>query len=219
MVSGAAGNAGEHTCARVKIAKNNEIWRWEMRGLMITALALFLGISGMAHAADAQQPAAQKPPAAVIGVVDMQSIAMESDPAKAAKDEMESKYGKEKAALEKRGAALKKQAESLKNPKTSDEKRRSFITTKQKLDQDTRNFVRKVEQDEVKFRQDMVTMIYSAAYQVARAKGFNFVVDIVGGGVLYADKSMDITKDVMAEVNRLYQENKNKAPTAAPEKK
>lgn len=155
-----------------------------------------------------------------IGVVDMQAVATQSEPAKAAKNQLEAKYGKERAALEKQGAALKKQAEGLKNPKTTDEKRRAFIRAKQKLDNDTRNFLRKVEQDEVKLRQDMVTLVFSATYEVARAKGYNFVVDVTAGGVLYADKAMELTDEVLAEVNRLYKEKKpetDKAPAKAAE--
>lgn len=159
--------------------------------------------------------AAQTPAPVKIGVVDMQAVATQSEPALAAKNQLESKYGKERAALEKQGAALKKQAEGLKNPKTSDEKRRAFIRAKQKLDNDTRNFLRKVEQDEVKLRQDMVTLVFSATYEVARAKGYNFVVDVTAGGVLYADKSMELTDEVLAEVNRLYKQKKPATDNAA----
>ena len=67
-----------------------------------------------------------------------------------------------------------------------------------------------MEQDEVKLRQDMVTMVFNATYNVAQKKGFNFVVDITAGGVLYADQTMDLTQDVLAEVNRLHKEDKAK---------
>jgi outer membrane protein len=140
----------------------------------------------------------------------MQTVASQSAPAEAAKKQMDEKFGKERDALEKQGEALKKKAESLKNPKISEEKKLEFIKAKQDLDQKTRNFVRKVEQEEVKLRQDMVTLVFQASYEVARAKGFNFVVDITAGGVLYADQSMDLTKDVLAEVNKLYKEKSKK---------
>lgn len=188
--------------------------------LTLAALALSLCASAPALAADA----AAVPPAK-IGVVDMQTVATDSDPAKAAKAQLEAKYGKDKAALEKQGQALKKQAEALKNPKASEQKKVDFIKAKQKLDQDTRNFMRKVEQDEVKLRQDMVTLVFSATYEVAKRLGFNFVVDVTAGGVLYADQSMDLTQEVLAEVNKIYAANKDKkpeaekAPAKAPAKK
>ena len=172
-----------------------------MRKLMYLTLAVCLMMAG-AVAANAAEPAAAK-----IGVVDMQAVATQSEPAQAAKKQMESK---ERAALEKQGEALKKSAEELKGPKASDEKKLAFIRKKQELDQKTRNFLRKVEQDEVKLRQDMVTMVFNATYNVAQKKGFNFVVDITAGGVLYADQTMDLTQDVLAEVNRLHKEDKAK---------
>ena len=173
-----------------------------MRKLMYLTLAVCLMMAGAANAAE--------PAAAKIGVVDMQAVATQSEPAQAAKKQMESKYGKERAALEKQGEALKKAAEELKGPKASDEKKLAFIRKKQELDQKTRNFLRKVEQDEVKLRQDMVTLVFNATYNVAQRKGFNFVVDITAGGVLYADQSMDLTQDVLAEVNKMHKDEKAK---------
>lgn len=67
-----------------------------------------------------------------------------------------------------------------------------------------------MEQDEVKLRQDMVTLVFNATYNVAQRKGFNFVVDITAGGVLYADQTMDLTQDVLAEVNKMHKDEKAK---------
>lgn len=182
-----------------------------MRYILTFVLGTFLALGGIARA---DEPAA--PPATKIGVVDMQTIAMECDAAKAFKEQMESKYGKERSTLEKQGQNLKKQTESLKNPKVSEAKKVEFLKSRQKLEQDTRNFMRKIEQEELKFRQDMVSLVFAATYEVSRAKGYTFVVDVTGGGVLYADPSMDLTKDVLAEVNKIYAENKAKQPAEAP---
>ena len=175
-----------------------------MRKVLMTAVAVGLLLAGQVYAADGGAV-----PAAKIGVVDMQTVATQSVPAQAAKTTMENKFGTERNELEKQGEALKKKADALKNPKASEEKKLDFIRSKQDLDQKTRNFLRKVEQEEVKLRQDMVTLVFSATYEVARAKGFNFVVDVTAGGVLYADQSMDLTQDVLAEVNKIYKEKAN----------
>ena len=143
-----------------------------MRKVLMMTLVVCMLMAGTALAADSNAV-----PAAKIGVVDMQTVATQSEPAEAAKKQMEDKFGKERTALEKQGEALKNKAEALKNPKVSEEKKLEFIRAKQDLDQKTRNFLRKVEQEEVKLRQDMVTLVFSATYEVARAKGFNFVVD------------------------------------------
>lgn len=184
-----------------------------MKKIAILFFSAFFAFSQVTFAADAATSGNMV--SAKIGVVDMQTIATDSEAAKAAKTQLESKFGKEREQLEKRGKDLQKQAEGLKNPKTSEEKKMSFLKSKQKLDNDTRNFLRKVEQEEVKLRQEMVSLVFSATYEVARAKGYNFVVDVTAGGVLYADQSMDLTKDVLEEVNKLYA--KNNSSTPAPE--
>ena len=155
-----------------------------MRKVLMTAVAVGLLLAGQVYAADGGAV-----PAAKIGVVDMQTVATQSVPAQAAKTTMESKFGTERNELEKQGEALKKKADALKNPKASEEKKLDFIRSKQDLDQ--------------------VTLVFSATYEVARAKGFNFVVDVPAGGVLYADQSMDLTQDVLAEVNKIYKEKAN----------
>lgn len=190
-----------------------------MRVFSLFFLAAFLVLGNFSFPDISYGADASNVPVAKIGVVDMQTIATDSDAAKAAKEQLEAKYGKERAALEKRGDSLKKQAEGLKNPKQKgiEDKRAAFIKAKQKLDNDTRNFLRKVEQDEVKLRQDMVTLVFNAAYEVAKAKGYNFIVDVTAAGILYADPAMELTQDVLEEVNKLYKEKNPAAP--APEQK
>lgn len=182
-----------------------------MTKIFVPLIAALLLMNGVCSAADAPASAPLK-----IGVVDMQAVATDSEPAKAARAQMEDKYGKERNALEKQGNSLKKQAQGLKGNKVSEQKRVDFLKAKQKLDNETHAFMRKVEKDELKLRQDMVTLVFNATYEVARAKGFNFVVDVTAGGVLYADKSMDLTQDVLAEVNRIYAANNAKKPEAQP---
>lgn len=182
---------------------------------------LFLAVFSVstAHAADAANPAPAAAPATLkIGVVDMQTVATTSDPAKAAKEQMEQKYGKERKALEDEGEKLRKRAEKLKDPKSSEDAKLAFLRSKQELDQKSRTFMRKVEQDEVKLRQDMVTMVFNATYNVAQKKNFNFVVDVTAGGVLYAEQTMDLTQDVLQEVNKLYKEQASKGAAKKDDK-
>ncbi len=138
-----------------------------------------------------------------IGVVDMQVVATQSEPAKDAKKKMETKFGAEKKQIEAQAKNLQKKAEALKNNPT-EEKQVEFIRLRREFDEKSRAFTMKVEKDEVKIRQDMVTLVFKAAYEVARRKGFDFVVDVTAGGVLYAEKNMDLTQDIVAEVNKLW---------------
>ncbi len=146
-----------------------------------------------------------------IGVVDMQVIAKDSAPAVDAKAKMDAKYGAEKKKLEAEAKTLQSKAEALQK-KPTEKKQVEFVKLKRKFDEAQYTFTRKVEQDEAKIRQEMVTLVFKAAYQVAQAKGINYVVDITAGGVLYAEQSMDLTQAVLVEVNKLWKEGAAKAP-------
>ena len=186
-----------------------------MRKFFVMLLLAVFSVS-TAYAADAASTPAAAPK---IGVVDMQTVATTSDPAKSAKDEMEKKYGKERKALEDEGEKLRKRAEKLKDPKSSEDAKLAFLRSKQELDQKTRTFMRKVEQDEVKIRQEMVTLVFNATYNVAQRKKFTFVVDVTAGGVLYAEQSMDLTQEVLEEVNKLFKEQGSKPKADAKDTK
>ena len=166
-----------------------------------------------------QQIFAADAPTTKIGVIDMQSILGQSDPAKSAQKQLESKYGKEKQEIDKQGEALKKRAEGLKNPKTTKKEQEAFIRSKQDLDNKTRNFLRKIEQDQTKLQQELVNLIFKATANISKAKGYSFVVDVTAGGVIFAEQSMDLTKEVMEEVNKLYKEGSSKKEEKPADKK
>jgi outer membrane protein len=147
-----------------------------------------------------------------IAYADMREIATNSEPAKKAKATMESKFGAERDRLEKQGKDLQKQAESLKNPAANqtrealEQKRAEFIRKQRDLDQKARDFTAKVEKEEVQLRDEMLTVVFNAAKDFAVKKGISFFVD-ANSGILYADTSMDMTKEFMEEVNRQWKES------------
>ena len=171
---------------------------WKM---CITAIAMSLLLTNAALAAELK-----------IGIVDMREVATNSEPAKKAKSTMESKFGAERDKLEKQGKDLQKQADSLKSPganPTSEalaQKRQDFLRKKQDLDQKARDFTAKVEKEEVQLRNDLLDVVFKAAKDFAIKKGITYLVD-ANSGILYADPSMDVTKEFMEEVNRQWKEN------------
>ena len=176
-----------------------------MRKLLLALVLLVMSVS-VAHAE------------LKIGVVDMQVIASSSEPAKDAKKKMEAKFGDEKVELEKEAKALQAKGQALQK-KPTEAKQVEFIKLKRKFDEKQYKFARSVEKDEVKIRQEMVTLVFRAAYEVAQAKGFNYVVDVTAGGILYADQNMDLTDDVLAEVNKLWKSGALKKEEKKEEKK
>ena len=162
-----------------------------MRKVLLMALTFCLLLTGTALA-DTK-----------IGVVDAQVIFTQSEPAKDAAQKMKNKYGAERSQLENQSKALQKKAEGLKGSSVSEEKKLEFVRMRRDLDEKARAYSRKVEQDEVKIRQDLINLLFNASSGVAQRKGINFVVE-AGSGVLYAEQSMDLTQEVLAEVNKLW---------------
>ncbi|MBQ7584999.1 MAG: OmpH family outer membrane protein [Desulfovibrionaceae bacterium] len=178
-----------------------------MRTSLVAALILALGLltAGQVQAEDNKTSRAA---GLRIGIVDVQTVVMESDMAKAIKNHMQSKYGDERKKLEQQGESLKKRAEELKNPKTSDKKRAAFIRERQSLDQKFRTLMQKAEQEQMQYNQKMVSQIFASSKKVAESLGYNLILDVGQGGVLYADPDMNLTDAVLKEINAFYKENK-----------
>ena len=183
---------------------------WKM---CITAIATCFLMANVALAAELK-----------IGYVDMREIATNSEPAKKAKATMTSKFGAERDRLEKQGKDLQKQAESLKSPSSNqtrealEQKRAEFIRKKQDLDQKAREFSAKVEKEEVQLRNELLDVVFKAAKDFAVKKGITYLVD-ANSGILYADPSMDATKEFMEEVNRQWKENPSASSNGGSKKK
>jgi len=179
---------------------------WKM---CITAIALCLLMANAALAAELK-----------VGIVDMREIATNSEPAKKAKTSMESKFGAERDKLEKQSKDLQKLADSLKTPAANqtrealEQKRADFMRKNQDLDQKAREYTAKVEKEEVQLRNQMLEVVFKTAKDFAAKKGITYLVD-ANSGILWADPSMDVTKEFMEEVNKQWKDNPPATPAAS----
>ncbi len=167
-----------------------------MRKVLLMAFMLLMMTTGAALA-EANKTAVK------IGVIDMQLVGTESEFAKDARKKMDAKYGAEKEELEKQAKTLQTKGEALQK-KPTEAKQVEFVKLKRAFDEKNYTFSRNVQQDEVKIRQDMVTLAFQAAAEIAQAKGITFVVDAAAGGVMYADESMNLTQEVLEAVDKLW---------------
>lgn len=155
-----------------------------------------------------------------IGVFNSQSIAMQSDAAKASQQRLQSQYGKERSQIEKeakdlqaKGQNLQKMLESM-DAKTRETKQMEYIKQRRAFEEKSRAFARKLEGSENTIRQGMAQFIFQASAAVAKEKDLDLIIDAAMGSVMFAKPELDLTKPVLAEVNRLWKQNGNKFPTA-----
>jgi outer membrane protein len=172
-----------------------------MWNMCITAIAMCLLMANVALAAELK-----------VGYVDMREIATNSEPAKKARTTMESKFRAERDRLDKQATDLQKQAVAMKNPagnksrEATEQKRAEFIRKRTDLDQKGREYNTKIEKEQAQLHNEILEVVFKAAKDFAAKKGITYLVD-ANSGILYADPSMDVTKEFMEEVNRQWKEN------------
>ena len=151
-----------------------------------------------------------------IGVFNSQAVAMDSDAAKAAQQKLQSQFGAEKTQLENQAKDLQSKGEALQaqvakmSAKEREDKQMEFLRLRRAFEEKSRNFARKVENTENQIRQSMAQQIYDAATTIAKQQKLDLILD--AGSVMYATPTLDITKPVLAEVNRLWKAGGSKFP-------
>lgn len=143
-----------------------------------------------------------------LGVFNSQTVALQSEPAKTAQKQMQSQFGTEKTQLETQARDLQKQGETLQAQsaamaqKAREEKQMEFMRKRRDFEEKSRNFAMRVEQEENRIRQNMGKFIFDAAAVVAKKRGLDLVLDASTGSVMFAAPSLDLTQDMLDEVNR-----------------
>lgn len=143
-----------------------------------------------------------------IGVFNSQTVALQSEPAKVAQKQMQSQFGAERTQLEKQAQDLQKQGETLQaqsatmSQKAREEKQVEFMRKRRDFEEKSRNFARRVEQEENRIRQNMGKFIFESAATVAKKRGLDVILDAATGSVLFASPSLDLTQDMLDEVNK-----------------
>ena len=113
----------------------------------------------------------------------------------------------EAAEKEKAVSQLRQQVKDQ-SPVLSALKRQELDSSLQKAISDYEKFVQDVwgqdgraAQENARATDEIVNQVRRAVEKVAGQKGLDLVLDVTGGFVVYADKTLDLTNDVLAELN------------------
>lgn len=153
-----------------------------------------------------------------IGVFNSQAVAMDSDAAKAASRSCSRSSAPRRRSLKSRPRICSPrvkpfQAQVAKmSAKEREDKQMEFLRLRRAFEEKSRNFARKVENTENQIRQSMAQQIYDAATTIAKQQKLDLILDAAAGSVMYATPTLDITKPVLAEVNRLWKAGGSKFP-------
>ena len=151
-----------------------------------------------------------------IVVFNVQKVATECGAGVEAKAYLEKKFGAPKDALEKQRASLEKKFEALKGKAT--EKQQVDLNKQHKeYTEKAQAFMRGLQAEEMRVRQELDNLIVSAARTLATRKGYSLILD--SAAAIYAGTAADVTAEMLAEANETWQKAKAGSAPAAPEGK
>ncbi len=148
-----------------------------------------------------------------LGIFDSRAVAASSEPFNTARKKIDNQYAAEKKKLETQGQTLEKQAGDLQRqratmtPEAMAEKSESFMRSKRNFEDAYQAYARKVEAAYMRIEQEFKARLFQAIQDYGMRKGMTAIFDR-NAGVLYHDKSVDITEDIIKELARVYKEGK-----------
>ena len=146
-----------------------------------------------------------------IAVFNAQKLATESKALEDAKATLDKKFGPQKAELEKQRVSLEKKAAAIKG-KPSEKQQAELSKLHRQYTEKSQAFVRVLQGDELRIRQEIDALIVAAAKKVAADKGYTLILD--ASAVVFVEPNADITALMLETVNALWEEGK-KAPKPA----
>jgi outer membrane protein len=177
------------------------------RATEMTALVvgLVLGLAPFARAADLK-----------VAVVDMQRALNECDAGKRAKDQVKAKFEKAQDQLKKQRDELDKARDEFdkKSLVLKDDQRRDMEKELESKQLDFKrkyeDFQRDLKRTDSELTSGIVDQLYGIVSEYSQEHGYTVVLEASSGVLLYNDKSIDITDEVI----KLHNANPNKARSA-----
>ncbi len=140
-----------------------------------------------------------------IAVFDLQTVANKCDAVKDAQNTMKKKFDGQKAQLEKERTGLEKKMESFKG-KPTEQQQAEFVKMQRDYSEKANAYVRAVQAEELRIRQEIDVVVLDASKAYAKQNGYNLILD--SNSALYFDDAMNVTNDMLTEVNKVWRAKK-----------
>lgn len=147
-----------------------------------------------------------------VAVFNSRAVAARCEPFIAAQKKLEAQYGPEKTRLEAQGQQLQKQADELQKQRSAlsreamAEKGEQFMRAKRNFEDAMQGYTRKAEAALIRVQQEFAQRLHQAAQDYGMRMKLTALFD--SSAVVYFDKSIDVTEDMIKEVARVYREGK-----------
>lgn len=168
-------------------------------GALALCLILLFGYASQVQAAEIK-----------IGIANLQKVVAESKANKEAEKKLTETFSAERDQLEKLGKDIEKLTDEMKNQASAlsaeakQTKRAQLVQMMRDHNDRTRAFTSKVRDAETLIRNEILAAVIIAAKEYAEAHGYDLILDSTQAGVLYSSDSMDVTEDLLKELNRVW---------------
>jgi len=132
-------------------------------------------------------------------VFDKHKVAAESEALKAARGTLDNKFGVQRNELEKERAELEKKAIEYQKKAPTEKQAQEFMQQQEVFSEKAQAFMRLLQTDEARVRQDIDMLINRAAKELAGRKGYVLILDSVIAS--YFDPKLDVTSEMLDETN------------------
>lgn len=161
-----------------------------MRKCFLLAACFFLLTASVAQAAELK-----------VGVVNIQQVMEKSQTFKQLSAQMKAKIEPRQKEIEKEKKKVEDMAKGL-NANSPDSKKQEFLKAQEAFSKKGNDFIEFAQKEDMAMRTKIEGYFIEASGNIAKSKKLNLVLDLQG--VMYFENSMDITKEVSAELDRLW---------------
>lgn len=134
-----------------------------------------------------------------IAVFDVQKVATQSEMLKSARAEIDKKFGKQKSDLEKERDSIEKKAEEFQKKRPTEKQQAALAKQHREYTEKTQAFMKLLQAEEGRIRQDLEKVIAEAAKELATKKNYDIILD--RAAVPYFAPQLDVTNELLQEVN------------------
>lgn len=159
-----------------------------MRKSLVLAVCFLLLTAAAAHAEK-------------IGTFNLGKVAAQCDASVAAKNRLKSRFQPKQNELDKERQKLESMVKGL-NASSSDSKRQEAVRAQEAYAKKVSDLMQEAQKAEVEVSRELETLLNKACAAYAKRKGYTILFDQAAAP--YSDPSMDVTNDILQEMNSLY---------------
>jgi len=150
-----------------------------------------------------------------LAIIDMKEVISKSEPGQKAMKELKKKFDKMKQGLDQKKQELQALREELQkqslvlSQEAKQDKELEFKRKVRDFQDMFQNYRRKIRMEEKKLSDPIIEQLVQVIKEYGKKHKYTAIFDTKSSGLLYADDAIDITKEIIVELNRAWRAKQN----------